>query len=61
MLTEIAAEEYRATLDRCVEDLLWEAGVDRPPGTSRCSVDSGVTGQGAIVGRRLRTTVTENR
>ena len=37
------------------------AGVDRPPGTSRCSVDSGVTGQGAIVGRRLRTTVTENR
>lgn len=31
MLAEIALEELAATLDRCVDDTLWEAGVVRPP------------------------------
>lgn len=31
MLAEIPAEEYRATLERCADDLLWEAGVNAPP------------------------------
>ncbi|MEO0530906.1 MAG: ImmA/IrrE family metallo-endopeptidase, partial [Planctomycetota bacterium] len=31
MLAEIAATEYRQVLDRCAEDLLWEAGIDGPP------------------------------
>ncbi|TWT95819.1 hypothetical protein Pla108_28960 [Botrimarina colliarenosi] len=31
MLTEIPSEEYHAVLDRCVEDVLWEANLDRPP------------------------------
>ncbi len=30
VLTEIPIQEYRATLDRCAEDLLWEAGVGVP-------------------------------
>lgn len=31
MLAEIPAQEYRASLDRCADDLLWEAGVNAPP------------------------------
>ncbi len=31
MLAEIPSQEYRASLDRCAEDLLWEGGVDAPP------------------------------
>lgn len=31
MLTEIPPEDYAATLDRCADDALWEACVDRPP------------------------------
>lgn len=31
MLAEIPVEEFRLTLDRCAEDLLWEASIDRPP------------------------------
>lgn len=31
MLTEIPIQEYRATLDRCADDLLWEAGASLPP------------------------------
>lgn len=31
MLAEIPATEYRQTLDRCADDLLWEAGVNGPP------------------------------
>lgn len=50
MLTEIPAEEYLATLDRCAEDLLWEAGVDRPP------VDAFLLAErlGLVVGRDQR-------
>ncbi|QDT68405.1 hypothetical protein MalM25_13270 [Planctomycetes bacterium MalM25] len=31
MLAEIPAQQYRAILERCAEDLLWEGGVDAPP------------------------------
>lgn len=31
MLCEIPVEQYQATLERCAEDLLWEAGIDCPP------------------------------
>lgn len=31
MLAEIPVTEYRAAIDRCADDLLWEAGVGRPP------------------------------
>ncbi|MEQ8846236.1 hypothetical protein [Botrimarina sp.] len=31
MLAELPLQEYLATLDRCAEDLLWEAGVGAPP------------------------------
>ena len=31
MLAEIPTEEFVAALDDCVERLLWEAGIDRPP------------------------------
>lgn len=31
MLPEIPTEEFRAALDECAEQVLWEAGVARPP------------------------------
>lgn len=31
MLAEIPVTEYQAALDRCAEDLLWEANIGRPP------------------------------
>lgn len=48
MLTEIPTEEFNAVLDACASEVLWEAGVDRPP------IDA------VLVARRLGIVVTSN-
>ncbi|TWT90429.1 hypothetical protein Mal64_08180 [Pseudobythopirellula maris] len=57
MLSELTHEEHSAALDRCAEDLLWEAAVDAPPVDAfRLARRLGivVTGDASLAGRARR-------